>query len=43
MSPKKVSVKYSVNKKKNIIMVELKKEIIENHERGVRVVDLTTQ
>ena len=33
MSSKKVSAKHSADKKK-IIMIELKKEIIENHERS---------
>ena len=43
MSPKKVSAKHRANKKKKIIMIELKKEIIKNHERGVCVVDLVSQ
>ena len=39
INPKKVSA----NKKKKIITIDLKKEIIENHERGMRVVDLASQ
>ena len=42
MNPKKVSAKHSANKKK-IIMIELKKELIKKHERGVRGVDLASQ
>ena len=34
MSPKKVSAMYSADKKKKIITIELKKKIIENHERS---------
>ena len=40
MSLKKVSAKH---RKKKIITIELKKEIIENHERGVFIVDLASQ
>ena len=39
----KVSAKDSANKEKKIITIELKKEIIKNHERGVHVVDLASQ
>ena len=42
MSSKKVSAKQSAKKKK-IITIELKKEVITNHKRGVCVVDLTSQ
>ena len=38
----KVSAEYNVDKNK-IITIELKKEIIKIHKRGVCVVDLTTQ
>ena len=41
MSPKKVSAKHSANKKKKIIMIELK-EIMENHDRGVHGVDFAS-
>ena len=43
MGPKKVTAKHSANKKKKIITIELKKEIIENHERGMHVVNLASQ
>ena len=43
MIPKKVSAKHSANNKKNIITIELKKEIIKNHETGERIVDLASQ
>ena len=43
MNPKKISAKHSANKKKKIITIELKKEIIENHGREVHVVDLASQ
>ena len=40
MSLEKVSAKHSANKKKKIITIELKKEIMENQQGGVCVVDL---
>ena len=40
MSLKKVSAKYSADKKKKLIIIELKKEIIKNHGREVKVVDM---
>ncbi|XP_045581448.1 tigger transposable element-derived protein 1-like [Procambarus clarkii] len=44
MSPKKLVAKDSVGKgKKATITVEVKKEIIAKHERGVRVVDLVRE
>ena len=41
MGPKKVNVKVSAQKK--MLPVELKREIIEKHEQGVRVTDLPRQ
>ena len=43
MSLKKFNAKHRANKKKKIITIDLKKEIIINHERGVCVVDLASQ
>ena len=43
MSLKKISAKHSADKKKKIILIKLKKEIIENHGKGVHVVDLASQ
>ena len=43
MSLKKVSAKHSPDKKKKLIRIELKKEVIQKHGRGVRVVDLVRQ
>ena len=44
MSPKKLLAKDCVVKrKKDTITVELKKEIIAKHERGVRVTDLAKE
>ncbi|XP_029997840.1 uncharacterized protein LOC115424613 isoform X1 [Sphaeramia orbicularis] len=43
MKPKKVRTKDRADKKKKPITIELKKEIIQTHERGVRVVDLARQ
>ncbi|XP_066121792.1 tigger transposable element-derived protein 1-like isoform X2 [Saccopteryx bilineata] len=40
MGPKKVSVKDSGEKKKRMMSIEVKQEIIEKHERGVRVIEL---
>ena len=39
---KKVGAEHNNNKKK-IITIELKKKIIENHEKGVHVMDLASQ
>ena len=39
MGPK-ISAKKSSKKKKKLITIEIKKEIIEKHEKGTRVVDL---
>ena len=41
-SLQKISAKHSATKKKKIITIKLKKEIIKNHERGVCVVDLAS-
>ena len=35
MSAKKVSAKHSTDKKKRLITIVLKKEIVKNHDRGV--------
>ncbi|GLV46361.1 hypothetical protein CBL_20709 [Carabus blaptoides fortunei] len=43
MGPKKVSAKDSAENKKRMMCIKLKKEIIEKHEQGVRVGDLTRQ
>ena len=43
MSPKKISAKYSADKKEKLITIELKKKIIKKHGRGVHVVDLASQ
>ncbi|XP_039624723.1 tigger transposable element-derived protein 1-like [Polypterus senegalus] len=43
MGPKKVSLKDSAEKKKRMMCIELKKEIIEKQEQGVRVVNLAKQ
>ncbi|XP_051783372.1 tigger transposable element-derived protein 1-like isoform X1 [Erpetoichthys calabaricus] len=43
MGPKKVSAKDSAEKKKRMMCMEVKKEIIEKHDQGVRVVDLAKQ
>ena len=43
ISPKTVGAKHIANKKKKIITIALKKEIIKNHEREVCVVDLASQ
>ena len=43
MDLKKVSVKDSTEKKKRMMCIELKKEIIEKHDQGVRVIDLAKQ
>nr|XP_053652696.1 uncharacterized protein LOC128702480 isoform X3 [Cherax quadricarinatus] len=43
MGPKKVSAKNSAEKRKRMMSIHLKHEIIEKHERGVRVVDLARQ
>ncbi|XP_066231912.1 zinc finger MYM-type protein 1 isoform X2 [Saccopteryx leptura] len=40
MGPKKVSVKDSGKKKKRMMSIEVKQEIIKKHERGVRVIEL---
>ncbi|GFT30952.1 tigger transposable element-derived protein 1 [Nephila pilipes] len=42
MSPKKASVKNNGEKRK-VISLELKREIIDKHEQGERVIDLATQ
>ena len=43
MGPKKVSNKDFDAKKKKLITIEVKKEIIQKREAGVRVVDLAQQ
>lgn len=43
MAPKKKSAKDSSDKKKRMMSLEIKHEIIEKHEQGVRVVDLARQ
>ena len=43
MGPKKESGKDSGEKKKRMMSMELKREIIEKHERGMRVNDLARQ
>ena len=45
MGPKKTPPQASVKPKKTLkkIMIEQKKEIIEKHERGVRLCDLASQ
>ncbi|XP_070275853.1 zinc finger protein 64 isoform X2 [Myotis yumanensis] len=43
MDLKKVCVKDSAEKKKRMMCIELKKEIIEKHDQGVRVIDLAKQ
>ncbi|XP_050724716.1 tigger transposable element-derived protein 1-like isoform X2 [Eriocheir sinensis] len=43
MGPKKDSDRSKVKRKKNRIMVEVKKEIIAKHENGVRLADLAAQ
>ena len=43
MGPKKASDKGSSEKKKRMMSMEIKHEIIEKHERGVRVSDLARQ
>ncbi|XP_052825073.1 uncharacterized protein LOC128248298 [Octopus bimaculoides] len=43
IGPKKVSVKNNAEKKKKLITIELKKEIIVKHEKGVRVMDIARQ
>ena len=43
ISLKKVNAKYNASKKKKIITIELKKEIIKHHERGAHVVDFASQ
>lgn len=40
MGPKKVSATDSGEKKKQMICIELKTEIIEEHDQDVRVVDM---
>lgn len=40
MSLKKISVKKSGENRTKIIAIELKREIIDKHEQGVRVIDL---
>ncbi|XP_064087280.1 tigger transposable element-derived protein 1-like [Macrobrachium nipponense] len=40
MGPKKVRAKESGEKKKRMLPIEVKREIIEKHERGVRVMEL---
>ncbi|XP_064089258.1 tigger transposable element-derived protein 1-like [Macrobrachium nipponense] len=40
MGPKKVSAKDNGDRKKRMMSIELKQEIIEKHERGVRVIEL---
>ena len=43
MSLKKFSTKHFANKKKKIITIELKKEIIKYYERGMSIVDLANK
>ncbi|XP_070268928.1 tigger transposable element-derived protein 1 isoform X2 [Myotis yumanensis] len=43
MDLKKVSTKDSAEKKKRMMCIELKKEIIAKHDQGVRVIDLAKQ
>ncbi|XP_061746133.1 tigger transposable element-derived protein 1-like [Nerophis ophidion] len=43
MRPKKVSAKESSERKKRMMCLELKKEIVEKHDQGVRVVDLARE
>ena len=43
MGPKKVSDKDFGTKKKKLITIEVKQEIIQKHEAGVRIVDLAQQ
>jgi len=43
MGPKKVKAKEGGEKKKRMMSMEVKREIIEKHERGVRVSDLAKQ
>ena len=43
MGPKKVRGKDSGAKKKRMMSIEIKREIIEKHEQGVRVIDLVRQ
>ncbi|XP_014768199.1 tigger transposable element-derived protein 1-like [Octopus bimaculoides] len=43
MAPKKVNTKDNAEKKKKLITIEPKKESIDKHERGVRVVDIARQ
>ena len=39
----KISTKKSAEKKKKLITIEIKKEIIDKHEKGTRVVDLSNK
>ena len=43
MNPKKMSAKDGSDKKKRMMTLEMKQKIIEEHEQGVRGVDLARQ